>query len=281
MIFRKKKSAKFHAVVKKGNPRKKRVSFIRRVIFSKVSLILVLLLIISSALFYYLFISEEFTLSEVAIDGVGEELRREIEENFLNIASSSKFFILQQDTSFSFPKKEFEENLLKNIPKLASVEVKIEQPHKITVEAEERKQRGIWCYEENCYFYDKEGVVYENAPNSIRGSLIVVLRDLRPQEVYLGQEVIDSEFLVYVEDLIEALQHVYEKPNYIEIRSNVEVEAGFNEGWEAYFSREESLEESVENLVLILNKEVKNRSRELEYVDLRLGNKAFYKYKGI
>jgi len=157
-------------------------------------------------------------------------------------------------------------------------------PSTLNIKVEERKQEGIWCVYGNsesipeCFFYDKEGVIYEEAPNSVRGSLIKNIRDGRVEEAQLGSAVVDALLLEYINNLIDALELAYEHPNYIFIKNDDEIRAGFLKGWEAYFSRSQDLIESVENLILILDKEIGTRASELLYIDLRLGNKAFYKY---
>jgi cell division septal protein FtsQ len=88
--------------------------------------------------------------------------------------------------------------------------------------------------------------------------------------------------------------------NYIvEIREklseiNIEVENNFNtnsfiskdirvktkEGWEIYFNENVSLEKEIEMLKVVLNNKIEESQRkDLEYIDLRIDNKIYYKFR--
>jgi len=47
-----------------------------------------------------------------------------------------------------------------------------------------------------------------------------------------------------------------------------------------FLDNEEDADYNLSNLKYLLDEEIQTRRRELEYVDLRLGNKVYYKYKG-
>lgn len=276
-------------VIKRSRPQKKRVLLLRAyrgLLTSKVSFILGALILILLALGYFLFFTDQFLIKNINIEGAGETTKSQINNLLESVFNSKRFLILKQNRVVSFPSAEFERNLLFEIPKIKIASVETKSPGSIIIKVEERQQDGIWCAYGNteiilsCYFYDKDGVVYEEAPNSLKGSLIKIIRDERVSEAILGSAVMDMDLLEYINNLIGTLEIAYEHPNYIFIKNNSEIHAVFSAGWEAQFSRSQNLVESVENLILILEEEIGTRIGELEYVDLRLGNKAFYKWQG-
>ena len=290
-MFKKRNTRRFNyksAVIKRTRPHKKRVLFVKRVrnVFSsKIYIMLGIFLASAIGVGYFLFFTNHFLITDIKIGGVSESTQKEIIEYYNKVSQQRKFFILKQNKTVSFSAREFEKNILFELPKIKKIEIKIKMPHTLNMEAQERAQEGIWCaYAQmeapQCFFYDSSGIVYEEAPNSVRGSLIKVIRDSRVTTASLGSAVMSLEILEYVNDLIESLGTAYERPSYILIKNNDEISAGFSLGWEAQFSRGQNLIESVENLTLILNEEIGSRIGELLYIDLRLGNKAFYKWQG-
>lgn len=298
MFQGKRNPTKFDPVIRsKYSPRRKRALFVKRSFGSflnirkpKFSLLwgltgcFICLLLVAFA--YFFLISDKFLLTEVIVEGVDNKELKESVENYYNIvAQSKKLYFIRQNKTFSFPKESFESDLLTVVPKINEVEVEVKVPHGILIRAKARKEAGVWCkynidrLSENCYFYDAKGVIYETAPQSLKGSLIVYIRDGRFENPALGEKVLDQDLIEYTENLIQLLSMVDLKPEYIFFKNNIDIHTGFNKGWEAYFLRENNIQESVENLKLVLDKEIGNRVGELEYVDLRLLNKVFYKFR--
>ena len=48
-------------------------------------------------------------------------------------------------------------------------------------------------------------------------------------------------------------------------------------GFKVFFNEEKDFLEQVDNLTLILNREIKLNINNIEYIDLRFGNKIYYK----
>lgn len=239
-----------------------------------------------SAFGYYFFFSQYFTITEVVISGASPEIKRGIEIYFDEVSQSKKFIFLAQNKTLFFPKSSFRADLLSALPRIEEADIVVEVPHTLSINVHERIIEGIWCASGNqgeedvssCYFYDAHGVIYESAPNVARGSLIIFIRDKRYGEVQLGDTVLSRDDLAFIEKLIAALSLAYTKPSYITMVSNEEIRTGFPEGWKAYFTRSESIVTQVENLVLVLEREIGDELPFLLYVDLRLVNKVFYKF---
>lgn len=288
VIFRKKRTTKQSSVIKgRSSRRKKRVLLAKRAgnkLRSRFSLAVFMLLFVISGITYYFFVSEQFLIESISIEGISESLAKEVRLHIEDSLNSKKFILLKQNKTLLFPREQFLVRIEQLIPRLKDAEIKIELPHSLQFKATERIQEGIWCNYTNlslpkCYFYDTEGVVYENAPSSAKGSLILLIRDKRFEFVIMPQEVLNEEFFAYINELFEFLEIGYQKPEYISIEDSNEIRIGFSEGWEAYMLRSNSSTEQIENLVLIVNEKIGDRVHELEYIDLRLGNKVFFKYK--
>lgn len=276
------------AVIVRERPQKKRVLFVKKLhsIFSSKTYFVIAVFLGSILLVgYFLFFTDQLLITKINIEGAASGTQQEIREYYDELSQQRKFFILKQNKTINFPVSFAQKDILFKIPKIKNAQITTQAPHTLNIKVQERSQEGIWCAYgfsaelPSCFFYDSQGVIYDDAPNSIKGSLIKVVRDSRTEGAELGSAVMDFELLEYIGNLVTTLEIQYELPSYIFIKNNDEISAGFSAGFVAQFSRSQDLQESVENLVLILASEIGNRASNLSYIDLRLGNKAFYKYK--
>ncbi|MEX2145217.1 MAG: hypothetical protein WD712_02485 [Candidatus Spechtbacterales bacterium] len=277
---------RFNAVIRRPNRRIRRNTGrkgLRNFLFSKLSAILLLLLVVATGSSYYFFASDKFLIKNIVIEGASPSIERDVRSYIAGFLESKMLFILKPDKVTLFPESKISRDLVSELPRIKEARVQIIHPDALKIEIIERTEHGIWCdYAVSvplCYFYDSEGVIYQTAPNSVKGSLITPLRDKRGIDHGLGSEVVGQDIIDFTDKLAEALRFAYEKPFYISIEDNEEIRAGFSSGWEARFSMNNPVLESVENLILVIEEEIGINARELEYMDLRLGNKVFYKYK--
>jgi cell division septal protein FtsQ len=278
---RKKKLPKFSAIIKGPKRDKRGRFFIKKAVASRVFWVLTAVFVSFFVLSYYLFFSAKFLLTNVLIEGVSADAENEIRQYFDKFSHTKRFLVFSQNSALLFPDNAFTSGVLRAVPKIKNLDTRIKLPNTLTISAEERKQYGIWCIDlsTQCFFYDESGVIYESAPNVARGALIKVIRDGRVDSAEAGDTVLDRDLLSFINNLIAALELAYQRPAYIYIKDNEEIRAGFFDGWEAYFSRSQDLIESVENLAIVLEEKIGPREPELEYIDLRLLNKIFYKYR--
>lgn len=288
MVFGTKKNKRNPTVVRGvGTVRRKRFfifSFFRFFPL-KMYVPLFVVLVSVSGFGYYFFGSQYFNITEVIISGASPEIERGIKIYFDEVSRSKKFIFFAQNKTLFFPKSSFRADLLSALPRIEEADIVVEVPHTLSIDVDERMIEGIWCASGNqgeggvssCYFYDIHGVIYEASPNAARGSLITLINDQRVERAELGDIVLNGDTIVFIQKLIAALSLAYTKPNYITVVSNEEIRTGFPQGWEAYFIRSESITEQVENLVLVLEREIGEHGASLLYIDLRLVNKVFYK----
>lgn len=156
-----------------------------------------------------------------------------------------------------------------------------------------------------CFYYGRDGVIFQIAPQTSQGFLIREVRDKRYRQVnpsvkttsiekkeqkekdkkdrvvYLGDQVLLKQDMEQVDLLYVALEMGVEAPSYIAFVDEFEMRVGFRQGWEAYFSRQDPIVQQVENLAAALDEHIKTNKRFLDYIDVRYGNKIFYKYNSL
>ena len=160
-------------------------------------------------------------------------------------------------------------------------EVKEENISRIkAVSEEEREAIGIWCKGSDCFYFDKEGVIFEESPKS-SGSLLISIEDARGTAANLGSAVLSESQIASAQDAQRLVKGNFPfAVSSILVRTGEEYELLTTEGWRVLLNKTDGLEYQLSNLKYVIDEEIKTRRGELEYVDLRLGNRVFYKYKG-
>lgn len=235
-------------------------------------------LAVLGGIFYFMFLSGHFTIRDVKISGLETIPREEILINLNKIFNQKKFGVLGSNNYFIFPGAKLQASLREQFPKIGLVRIEKINPDGINIVINERKAIGVWCYKISCFYFDKGGVVFEEAPKST-GSLMLSIDDEAANSAELGDVVLrdgDVEFFQSVQG-ITVRSFSFGVKGFL-ITPDGEFEVTTTEDWQIFLDKSESPQYQLSNLKYVLDEEVKTRRRELEYVDLRLGNRVYYKY---
>lgn len=131
-----------------------------------------------------------------------------------------------------------------------------------------------------CFYVDETGTAYEEAPQSF-GSLITLIKDYGNKPVQIGEQAASPETLASI-SRIQKLFRENLNLKILEINLNSagknSIEIAVSGGWNAIFPTG-GIDASFSALKTILEKEIKEKQSELEYVDLRFGTKVYYKFR--
>lgn len=165
-------------------------------------------------------------------------------------------------------------------PELDSIAVK-KTGHTLAISFELRKPIGVWCLtaQKKCFNFDRNFIAYAvSGPTS--GPLLISVNDNRDKEVKLGS-VIDG--LVWLRNIETAKDSLTNKGiNIAEFSipagSFDEFGARATEGWRIMFSNQTNIAEQVNSLADFLKQKISTARRsQLEYVDLRIQDRIYYK----
>ena len=240
---------------------RKKASWKRRVFFLWV-LFLILVLV------YVLFFSPIFEIKEIKISG-NQVISNEDIYNSLD--DQNNIFLATGDKLTNI--------LINNFPRILSIEINKNIIKKtIDLKIVERKEAGIFCIKD-CYYIDKQGVIFEQAPQT-SGTLILAIKDSSNREVKIGKNVIEKEFMAELIDLGSYLSNQLGLKAFdftIESDISKDLKINTNEGWYILFDRSQDLKNQLKALELVLREKIKEEREELEYIDLRIENRAYYK----
>lgn len=166
-------------------------------------------------------------------------------------------------------------------PTITSINVEKELFNGLTVKFEKRIPVGIWCSEINCYYFDREGIVFKKAPVT-EGGLILKIEDYGNKEMSLGEKAINADLLKFMMDFNNELMNK-SQVKIVEFKigpsADFDLKAVTADGWFIYLDQNQNPASAVNNLFTVLSEAIKNKISNLEYIDLRTSSRIFYKLK--
>lgn len=214
---------------------------------------------------------------EVALEE--ESLREAVLKNL----DGSRLGILPNDLYFFVNKEGLVGKIKERFPRVDNIKIIKDFPDKLIIEVSERVFFGILCergVDKNCFLLDREGVAYEEAPKST-GRLIPKI-EVDEKTIKPGTKVFEENVIRQFEEasLASSLFTGSFLVSY-ELFSKIprEIQAINSEGVRLYLNTGDDFKKMFELFKAVLDKEIKEKRSLLDYVDLRFGNKIFYKFK--
>lgn len=248
----------------------------------------ILILFFILALGYFLFFSPIFKVKEIKISG-GRAIGSDDIYKYLNDFRFKKVLIFfNHDNIFLLTKSKLRNILIDRFSRILSIQISKDIFKKnINIQITERKEVGIYCQAQNlseeilegCYYIDSEGVIFEQAPQT-SGTLILVIKDYSGKEIKIRNSVLDKELMVKFIELRDILSSQFSLKALDFVIGNDAIK-GFrldtNEGWYILFDGSRDLESQIMALQLVLEEKIKEARKNLEYIDLRIENRVYYK----
>lgn len=245
----------------------------------------ILILIIFGGIFYLICFHSFFQLKVIQISG-NQKVATENLENLIREKISQRVLFFPTKSIFFTNLNEINKDILEKFPQIAQVNLDREFPNTILAQIEERKPVAIFCYTQpegdypNCFFIDKEGIIFEKILE-IDPQFLKIKNLALTTELQLGEKIIEKKLLSQILEVEGKLKNelkIFSEEILVvsEERFNVKT----SEGWQIYFNFREDLGWQLTKLKAVLEKEIPlERRKDLEYIDLRFGNFAPYKYK--
>ena len=244
-----------------------------------------LVLILLGETLYLAFFSPVFQIKEIEVRGFSKISSREI-QNIVKEEARWNFLFFSSGSIFLLNSKDIEKVILERFLRVASCNLKRVFPDKLVIYLQERRPVAVLCSNDsennnkrkrNCYFIDEEGVVFEKSFEEENKYLKI--KSTRESPIKLGERIFPREKL---EKFLE-IQRYLEKNLKISLENispeseeRLIVKTGKN--WEIYFNLKEDLKKQLRNLKLVLEEKIlPEKRKDLEYIDLRFGNRVYYK----
>lgn len=238
----------------------------------------------------YLSYLPRFTVQEIAVRGAEDLPPRLIRYYAETVLYDGSYHFLSRANVLLFPREEIEHSLASFFPRVKSA--RIERSSLLataaTVAIEEREPFALWCKPplpdgtpDACYQMDNEGVVFAVAPESATSSA----RYIFGGGLVVGKEPVGQTFasshLPGLSALLAELGQAGLHPLGATVENDQDFIVPFAEGFtlKASFGKEPSA--LTRDLQLVLSSDpLRGKEDQIEYADLRFGNKVYYKLKG-
>lgn len=236
---------------------------------------------------YALIFSSFMRINYLNLEGTKELGYEEVYAKAEALMDGKYLDVFPRNNFILISKKKVQGVLLDEFKKIRSVAVEKKFPDTINIKIEERDALIIWCTKGPCYIIDEGGFAYAGADfdsDELKENNLVKLVDISAKPVTIGEQVLDEEYVKFIFSVREAFQENLSldvSNEYVtKYRISGEVEVKTGEGWDIYLNSQLPLEKSVRTIKAFLEKEIDEEARKrLEYLDLRVENKVFYKIR--
>ncbi|MCP6718546.1 MAG: FtsQ-type POTRA domain-containing protein [Patescibacteria group bacterium] len=232
----------------------------------------------SILIIYLLVFSSFFQIENIVISG-----NEKTEENeILKIVESKiqkTMFFYSTKSIFLADINEIKKIALNSFPQIDELEIKKSFPKSLNVIVIERLGLAVFCNnDDDCFLLDQEAVIFEPLLNESDLPRIEKLND--EKQFKLGEQVIEGDLVFKILKVFSVLTELDIKAEKALIVSNERINVLTNEGWEIYFNPQKDLNWQLTKLEALLKEHVPLEDRSnLDYVELRFGDLAPFKYK--
>jgi len=237
-----------------------------------------LFLIITGGFLYLLLFFKYFWVSSVDVRGtqtinsanVAEVIGRGAENRFLFASRSI----------FAYSVTNGENELKKMYPAIEGVTITKKLPNALMVNIRERSAVALWFSGQRFYKIDKFGIIFEETSQEDR---LLIKSSQDKKTVRIGDQAIKEEM---VEVITKIERSVKRDSGLIAIEALIEEDKQITiktaDGWDIYFDPKSDIGWQLTKLKAVLEKQVPvDRRGDLEYIDVRFGNLAPYRYRQI
>lgn len=199
--------------------------------------------------------------------------------------------LFPKDSIFLYPKGDLVAGVAAAFPALHTVRIRGSAPSRfdaITVSVLEREPHALWCgverEEEQCSFMDERGVVYGIAPefsDAVYTRYMGATISLEEEGKYPKQYTTPEQF-TSLSALVGEVRNAVGPIDTVRVDEHEDVTVRFVNGFDLLFSLEDTSVDVLERFMLARTADpFKNRPlSDFEYLDLRFGDKLYYKVKG-
>ncbi len=268
----------------------------RKIFFNKIFLIFTILLLAFAGLIYVSRL-KQLNISEVKIVGNKVEDNKEVIKIVERNLSGHYLWLFPKKNIFLYPKNAIKNDLMMKFNRFKDISLSIKDEQVLEVEVGEREGLYAWCGENlptgdiqhECYLMDENGYIFAEAPY-ISGEVYFKFYGL--QEIDgspLGVNFLNENFQKFIL-FKKSLEQIGLKPVAAYTKDNIDIKLFLARGKsvlmgpQVTFKIDSDLDKLAENLQSALSTEpllsnFKNKYSSLEYIDLRFGNKVYYKFR--
>lgn len=190
-------------------------------------------------------------------------------------------FLIPKNNFFVFKKGNLKEKILQNAASIKTVEINKNFPDTIILNIEERTEAGFYCVDaemSKCFSLDEEAVIFEKKTINSEEKKLIFIASTSTEAVKQNDKIMDKKIFAEIISFSDSAEKILGLKTRKIILNRNEYNVFFENSFYAIVNKEQ-INSAFENLKLILESQIKDKKNNLEYIDLRFQNKAFFKLK--
>lgn len=235
---------------------------------------------VALVIFYYLAISSRFVIADITVSGNHDVSTQEIEDAIAS-AGRARIFLIKKNNFFIMTQGSANNILTHALPNIKEItNYKRIWPNKVQITVKERTPGFVIVSNAKNFLIDDEGTVV--SPIDDPRNLLIV-QDQLVEDFASGELLPNTKLAPFVIAMARQWPSKVSSPvSLVKFpgKASNDVQFDTSEGWSVLFSTDRSVAAQLNDLAVILNKEIaaKDRAR-LAYIDLRLTKWAYYCFK--
>lgn len=225
-----------------------------------------------------------FAIQSVQVEGVRELSPEEVANATAAELDRAGFHLFSPRNVFLYRPERIEHALRMAFPRIKEVHVSASgllEPD-VVVSVAERVAAGVWCADSlQCYFLDGDGLIFARVekPEEMEG--IRIFYGGLPEDSPPIGLVFLPRYFQKAERLLDALGNISFPAHVFRVENEYDFEVVTDTGFVLYASFEQIPAEIVNNLQTVLEADaLRGREADIEYIDLRFGERVYYRLDG-
>ncbi len=243
-------------------------------------LIVLALITISVGLIWLFYFSSVFNIVSIEVAGNVKIAADDIKNLAWKQAKESRFLILEQKNLNSFSRDELTANLNSQYY-FESLSVDKKFPGTIIINLKEKEYSAVWYESDKYYYVDNEGNIFSEAdPLQIKQQNYPLIENKGEARVEGKIIEADDGSIDYIVNLFKEFKNNYKnfKIDRFILDSDVNtVKMKILDGPEIYFNTEDDVNSQIAKLMVIVGEKLKDDFVNKEYIDLRYGDRVYYR----
>lgn len=207
--------------------------------------------------------------------------KQEIKNSVENQLSKNRFFLFKQNNFFSFSKRKARKRISEEFG-IHDIDINKRFPV-VIVNITGKDMRAIWSHDQKYFSLNTDGKISGIIKrDDQRKFYFPIIQDKINSKILIHQKVVDNNYTSYTIELKKIFDKHIAEPN-LKIdyfifhgHGSDDISIMTNEGWNIHLDHNNNPIQSLQILNLALKEKIKDRVN-LEYIDLRLTDKIFYK----
>ena len=237
-------------------------------------------IIISTGLVWFFYFSSVFNISLIEVSGNSKIAADEIKNLAWKQTEKNRFLILKQTNLNLFNSDELV-TILNNEYYFENLAINKKFPGTIIINLKEKEYSAVWYESDKYYYIDDEGNIFSEAdPLQIKQQNYPLIENKGAAKIEGKIIEVDDGSVGYIVDLFKKFKNNYKnfKIDRFILDSDVNtVKMKILDGPEIYFNTKKDTNSQIAKLLVIVNEKLKDNFINKEYIDLRHGDRVYYR----